>query len=97
MGTIFNGVCSLALKIKRKERFSFELSHKNGRVRKGINSFNSVEVGEVIYVSCHSLSPCFIPLIISREVRKLLWGGQFLTLSIMLPLLSQWARRDVVG
>ena len=89
MGTIFNGVCFLALKKKIPERVSFERSHKNGLVRKGINSLNSVEVGDVIYATCHSLSPCFIVLIIFREERKL-WGGSFLTLSVILPLLSQW-------
>jgi hypothetical protein len=48
---------------------------------------NSAEVGDVIYMTCHSLPPCFIVLIIFREERKL-WGGLFLTLSIILHLLS---------
>ena len=72
---------------EKPERVSFERSRKNGHVRKGINSLNSVEVGDVIYVTCHSLSPCFIALIIFREESKL-WGGSFLKLSVILPLLS---------
>ena len=61
----------MALK-KKTEMVSFERPHKNGRrVRKGINNLNSVEVGDVINVTCHSFSPCFIALILFREGRKL--------------------------